>query len=427
MEMPNYFTDKRSMIEINKIINFCEKLVIKDQELADANETIESSTRAYELTRAMLRSDRIENYQISIGNIKEVDFSCNTIQDLREKDALDGGNREELLLEIKRFKVYTEYMKKGEMNAYYKGIYDAYIAENEPVMTTLEEFMENTNLPFFVACRMYQNFSILYHRNGILSTTEVSKFKECYNLALNYFMKVCYNTAFKPDNPNYDNLCKLVIIFTAIQRFLASRMENMDDIDLFDEYSIRNLFLSYGLDFFFDFPLKYQKRILKNINYLIKNKGTTKVIINVLDIFGFDNIKVMKYFLGKEYEKDKAGNILIDKAKLFFYGIDSEEKDIEGAIKDPNRHTKYDFEEFIEEDKYWYISSKKDEQGKYSEEYLSVINDSFNFIHSKYISIDSFMSLTKFGMDFSNFINLLYHIESKYRNSNKSGLNNLYF
>jgi len=419
MRMKPYFTDKRSIVEISKIIDFCEKLVIKDQEKADIEENLECSSRAYELTRAVLRADTLKNYVISKSDIKAINPVKETIESLTEKET-------DRLLEWKRFQVYTDYMRKGEYNSYYKKIYDSYIVDNEEVISNLDDFIKNTNLPFFVAARQYQNFSILYYREGILSSVEVAKFKECYSYCLNYFMKVCYNEAYKIDNPNYDNLCKLVIIFMTIERFLNSRMENMDDIDFFDEYSIRNLFLSYGLDYFFDFPLKYQKRILKNINYLIKNKGTNKAIINVLDIFGFDNIKVMKYFLCKEYEKDSAGNIIIDKPYLSFYGIDSEIENIEEALRDKNT-MKYDYEEFTKDDKYWYISSKNSDDNDHYEEYLQLLNDSFNFVYTKYISIESFMNLTKFGIDFSNFANLLYHIEEKYNNEDGLGSNRLYF
>jgi len=472
MRLENYFTDKRSIVEINNLIDFCEKLVIKDQEKADEAETIDSSTRAYELTRVMLRADNLSNYiRPSIKNdsltdyvitkrdIQKINKTKEKVSSLTDeekyqlldlkrsqnyvdytitktdirlinpvKETLESltDKEKDQLLELKRFQVYTNYMKKGDYNDYYAKIYKYYIEEKEEIITSPEEFTANTNLPFFVAARLYPNFSILHYKEGILSSVEVAKFKECYNYCLNYFMKVCYNKAYKIDNPNYDNLCKLVIIFMTIQRFLASRMENMDDIDFFDEYSIRNLFLSYGLDYFFDFPLKYQKRILKNINYLIKNKGTTKAIINVLDIFGFDNIKVMKYFLCKDYEKDSAGNILIDKPSLHFYGMDVEIENIEEGLQDKNTIV-YDYEEFIKDDKYWYVSSENSDDNEYYDQYLTVLNDSFNFIYSKYISIDSFMNLTKFGIDFSNFNNLLYQIEEKYKNKDGIGLNKLYF
>jgi len=430
LRMQNYFTDKRSMVEINKIIDFCEKLILKDQEKADAEETMESSTRAYELTRAVLRADNLTNYEVTKSDVIEAchpKYSFESITSIRESNISDTEKEMLLdrLLELKRFQVYTDYMRKGEYNSYYKKIYDSSISDKEEIITDLDSFIDNKNLPFFVAARQYQNFSILYHKDGILSLVEVLKFKECYNHCLNYFMKVCYNKAYKIDNPNYDNLCKLVIIFMAIERFLNSRMENIDDIDFFDEYSIRNLFLSYGLDYFFDFPLNYQKRILKNINFLIKNKGTTKAIINVLDIFGFENIKVMKYFLCKDYEKDAAGNILVDKPKLYFYGIDSEIENIEEGLQDKNT-LKYEYEDFIKDDKYWCISSDPKKNENY-DGYLQLLNDSFNYIYSKYISVESFMSLTKFGIDFSNFANLLLHIEEKYKNTDGLGLDKLHF
>ena len=45
--------------------------------------------------------------------------------------------------------------------------------------------------------------------------------------------------------------------------------------------------------------MKYQKRLIRNLNKLIKYKGTSKNIINITQIFGFDNIDIYKYYINK--------------------------------------------------------------------------------------------------------------------------------
>jgi len=295
---------------------------------------------------------------------------------------------------------YSRYMSEGEQNENYADIYDKYINENNIIATTFESFREFNVVPFFASARLLPEFSLLYYPKNVLTNIETDKFVKAYNYAQTYYNNSLYNDAYKYNNPKYHSLCKVIIIFMAIERYLNARLEDIDNIDFFDEYSIRNLFLSYGLDYFFDMPLKYQKRILKNINFLIKNKGTNKALINVLSIFGFSNIKIMKYFLCKDYKDDVNGHAIINDPNLVFYGMDVSVEHIEEGLKD--KHTKrYDYEQFISSDKYWQLDESETNQ---------VLEEPFNYIYSKYISIDSFTNLFDIGIRFSWLINYLYSL-----------------
>lgn len=417
-------SDKRSIKEISNLIDFCTQLVIKDEDIANQYETTESMKNGYKLINAMLRADTLDDYVVTRQDLQELDTDSTKYSVYSPNNLPD--EYKDIVLEYKRFQVYKNYYANGETNTYYKNIYDTYFKETDNSINTLKEFMKNSDLTFFVSARLYKQFSLLWYPTGILSSNEILKFKKCYTTCQTYFLQTCYNEAYKVGNEKYNNLCMLMIVYMTIKRYLSMRLENIDDIDFFDEYSIRNMFLSYGLDYFFDMPLKYQRRILKNINFLIRNKGTNKAIINILELFGFSNIKIMKYFLCKEYPKDDKGNLLLNKAELKFYGIDTEETNIENVIKNSMVE---DYEKFTESDKYWQVSKwEEDSNGnKYlSDDYKRLLAEPFNYIYTKYISIEGIMDINKAGLDFAYCINYLYQLEEKFR-TDESYHNYLYF
>lgn len=415
-------TDRRSIVEANNLIEFCSRLVIKEDDKATAAENNESLSNGGKYLNAMLKSDDLSQYSISTQDLIDLQ-EANRIYSLFDDSAFDPFKIDkskiasyswaEYLLELKRFQFYQNYTEK---NSYYKELHDLYVVENENPIKNLKSFIENTNLPFYAAIRVYSDFSLIYTPNGIFSDIETKAFKECYNKAKTYFLRVCYNEAYKIDNPKYNDLCKLVIVFNAMELFLNERMADKTNIDLFDEYSIRNMFLSYGLDYFFDFPLGYQKRVLKNINFLIKNKGTNRAILNVLNIFGFENVKVMKYVLCKEYPVDENGNIDLSSPELKFYGLDITLLDIEKALTD-DTVVKYEYGDFTKDDKYWQLSALEKKQ---------LLEEAFTYIYTKYISIDTFLDLQKASIQFTQFASILMDIEKKYEN-NEAGINYLNF
>lgn len=414
-------TDKRSINELSTLLEFCSELVIKDEDKANETETRDSMSKGYRLINAMLRTDNFIDYEITKQDLLDLDNS-NITYSIYSINKIPENLLEEVI-EYKRYQIYREYMMTGDLNPYYENIFKQHIKDEEPIMS-FEEFKQNTNLCFYVVARLAKNFSLLWYPKDILSSTEVLKYRKCFLNCQQYYLKVCYNEAFKVANPKFNNLSTLTIVFMTIKKYLNSRLENIDDIDFFDEYSIRNMFLSYGLDYFFDMPLKYQKRVLKNLNYLIKNKGTNKAIISILEMFGFSSIKVMKYFLCKEYPKDENGKLMLTEPELKFYGVDSEDNNIEHALK---HATVTDYDKFVAGDKYWQIEKYVEgEPGVYSNDYNTLLAEPFNYVYSKYISIEGVMDINKSAIDFSYYINFLYRLKEKVENDPRYS-HSLYF
>jgi hypothetical protein len=341
-----HVNDKNNITIIDNLLNFSKTLIIKDEIDAEKYETLETSRNAYEYISAYLKTD------------------TNT--------------------ELQRQTIINNYV---ENNKYYKDLYEKHNIE-------------------YIEARMAKNMSILSYSKIILSKEEYTIFFDHYYSNLRYFTEVLYTDSFK-DNNLYFKFIKLFLVFATIQKYLASRLENVNDIDLYDLYSVRNMFISYGLDFYSDLPIKYQRRILKNINELLRFKGTEKAIVDVLDIFGFENIEIFKYYITKTYDEDQFGNPDFTQSNLKFVRVPYNTEDIESDIlKSPL----INYDSFVASDPFW--QATKDE----------ILSYNFSIINTKYLGINSTLNLLKENLKMSYFYNMIMEIGEKY-----SGINNLYF
>ena len=73
---------------------------------------------------------------------------------------------------------------------------------------------------------------------------------------------------------------------------------------IFDSRCIQWIFESYGVPFYGDIPLKYLKIMLKNLNNLLKYKSSVKNMIDICKLFGFNDIRILNYYLFKQRNID---------------------------------------------------------------------------------------------------------------------------
>jgi len=405
--------DKRTKLEIDKLINFCKDLVIKDEELADELETIDSSKKGYALVSAILKTDKITDYVITQKDLDSVELNSGlifnnkyvTLSFSKYNPQFIPEELQEFVLDYKRYKLYREYMAIGDLNPYYEGLYQDYEKAYERVYQTYEEFINSERKCFYVIARRAADYSILSYPDKIFSVDELSEYRNIYYECQNYFTTVLYNEAYKIGNKKYNNFARLLIVFMSMQRFMNARIENITNIDFYDNYSIRNMFISYGLDYFSDMPQTYQRRILKNINDLLATKGTTKAIVSVLQLFGYQNINVFKYILAKDYKRDEFDKPILSEPDLKFLKIPHDTNRIEKEILNA---TSYSYDSFIADDPLWQVSDR-DKQ--------DLINNSFNYVETKYIGINSTMNLLKQTLDLSYFYSLILDIEKTHDDS----------
>ncbi|AST99974.1 hypothetical protein PBI_PBS1_153 [Bacillus phage PBS1] len=323
--------------EIESVLEFANGLILKDTELADSLET----TNSYRLSNEFI------NIRLGLYDVDEE----------TKKKIIDG---------------YTE------LNSYYKELYDNWGID-------------------YLTSRTAKDLHILLATRPTLSREEMNLFYECYYEVLNYHNKVTSTKAFK-NQDMYRGFIKLFLIFSTVQRYLTRKMENFFNIDVYDMRTLKNAFISVGLDYFEDMPINYQRRLLKMINTLLSHKGTNQAILEIINLFGFDNIEIYRYVLAKGYSTDpKTGKLNYNDPYLMFFKTPADKE------VDFKKDIILDYNSIVSNDPYWQASEDE------------VKSIPFNFINSKYMSVDTtidamnetiglayFMSiLNKFQLDYS--------------------------
>ena len=90
-------------------------------------------------------------------------------------------------------------------------------------------------------------------------------------------------------------MCAIMILLILAQTFndmIVDTPEWYIRRDIFDIRSVQYFLESYGVKFFKEIPLKYQIRIVKNLNKLIKYKSSNKNFADILEIFAAKNTSI---------------------------------------------------------------------------------------------------------------------------------------
>lgn len=265
-----------------------------------------------------------------------------------------------------------------------------------------------------VRAREAKNFEIIF-TDIILDNVFLRAFFETYDFCREYFMATIYNSAFSGRYNLYENFIGMNIMIMTIQRLVVDTIKLSIDRDFYDLTSIKKMFDCYGIPFFEDLPLDYQRTIIKNLNMLIRSKSTDKVLYDIANILMYERMRIYKYFLVKERKLDEAGNPLIitkiiydddgneievpdyDKMyDIYFQSTDILEPNVILAIE--NKPNRYHYNEVTDEDVHWWETEELKKE-LYEREY--------NFIETKYLGINLMQNLTNLLYDTCYFIHLL--------------------
>src|SRR5699024_1666086 len=193
---------------------------------------------------------------------------------------------------------------------------------------------------------------------------------------------------------------------STIHRYINKIFYGYFDVDTYGKERLKNGFISWGMDYFGDFPIEYQRRVYKSLNDMIRKKGSNDVFNLISSIFSLDSIDINKYFLAKK-ENDLA----------FF------KTNINNRLNIAT-DTEVRYDTIVNSDPYW-RSSKED-----------IINKPFNVIETKYISVDAAINITNNSTNLAYLYSLLRQLKQNgldidstfsFRNSNISDTSiNLY-
>lgn len=252
----------------------------------------------------------------------------------------------------------------------------------------------------FLTARIAGNFELLYLPRPDDANRFNRDFTMYYEEARQYFLNVVYNFFYSDQYPYYENYIGFFILFMTIQRMAASLFEVTIERDFYDLETCRLFLESYGVPFVDIFTFKQQKTLVKNLNILIMNKCTSKVLYDILDLLEYDNYHLTKYLLVKQHKTiqetdesepkpifvyrsviDENGDVYyeLDKSKLYdyyFIGVDMDEQDI--RLVEQTDVSAHPYKDVTEPDPTWIEDDELIEK---------LENAEINYVETKYTDV----------------------------------------
>lgn len=280
----------------------------------------------------------------------------------------------------------------------------------KPTTRQYMKYLGDKKIDYYLARKAYR-FDPLY-----IPTIESDEVYRMYKDKLDsnkfYVLRTVYSEAFKYGSDYYDNFIAALIVIITMVDIISRVHEFIARKEIFDIRSVEYIFESYGVPFFEEIPLKYQTAMVKNIHTLLKYKSTSKCMIDICSLFGFENIQIFKYYLLRDrktnpdgsyfYSTNEDGDLTHDPTEeyeLRFIKVPLED-DFDQYSQVSTNYLDYD--EVVNQDSKWNGGADHNELVK------SILKEEFNVVKTKYMSIDTVYDVTKMSVQQSYFFNMLY-------------------
>jgi hypothetical protein len=419
--------------------NIIEDSIIKYKYKADLAETITSKKAADAYITAMLQEDVFNTYYrydadiiteiMKLGDVSEAYIYTN------DRNLIPTKYRD-MILKRQREKILSDYV---ETNNYYRmlnGLPDIEETETDHIYPD-EKYLENNNVPKgvpvheltdtqiailenngclgelrslypkkkylsflggkkidIITAREGKNFGLIRLPKDI-SESLWNTFSFIYDQCREYFTTCIYVSEYRDIIDYYDNFIAMCIMLMTMQQVIMRTIKMTSERDYFDENSVKNLFDVYSVPYNPNMDSSLRRQLVQNINLLVQNKGTNKVIYDISSILGFDRLKIYKYYLVKSQrfdhngmpEKiyDADGNLNYKQMyDIYFQRVALDDLDIVDSLKVSSSRISY--EEVTNADPYWVEDENLSKQ-LYESEY--------NYVESKYMGVSITYRLTR--------------------------------
>lgn len=285
------------------------------------------------------------------------------------------------------------------------GILDKWIKAN-PKETYLNYI--GSNRIHIIDARRGRNLALLLLKKGSIRQELYDTFIQTYEQCRMYFMSCLFNESFRQFFEYYDNFMAMSIFIMTIQQITMRQLDNITKRKFFDTNALKMFYETFDIPYNLYIDEESQNSIAQNINLLLQNKATNKVIYNIAEILGFSNIHLYKYYLTKNQKYNTWGVPKFETTERFnkdsgvveetydlesmfdvyFQRADLLESDIDTVYK--GTLNKVPYQDITSEDPFWV-----DDENLYK----MVWESEYNFVESKYLSLGIMYSMTEFIFD----------------------------
>lgn len=252
--------------------------------------------------------------------------------------------------------------------------------------------------------RKGKNFQILQLKECDIKHSLREQFLRIYEQCREYFVNTIYIRQYRTIIDFYDNFIAMCIFIMTLQQVVMRQISMGIKREFFDIFAIRALYQAYNVPYNLNIDEDTQSTIMQNLNLLIQNKSTNKVLYNIADLLGFTNLSINKYYLSREHKFDKYGNPIEKKVEVFrsdtgtvevmdnyqvmydLYFQKAELRDEDFIKSFQNNVNRSKYEDVVEDDPFWWQDQNLIHR---------VWETEYNFVESKYLGLSISYSMTK--------------------------------
>ena len=235
------------------------------------------------------------------------------------------------------------------------------------------------------------------------NTAVIDRFQELYYINKDIYLKRVYQQAYAFDGNYFDHCCIVMLLSQTFNDMITDYPEWFIRRDIFDLRSVKFFLESYGVPYFDEIPLKYQIKIVKNINKLLKYKSSEENFNDILKIFSLQGTAIYKYFLYKRRKVDEHGEYIEDEDLEKMFDLQFVEVKLGDAydnyIKSLLHRTPYD--EITLGDEYWDGTDDHDTVKH------KILERDFTIEPSKYMSIKADIDFNECQRQIRYFMSLI--------------------
>ena len=182
-------------------------------------------------------------------------------------------------------------------------LYEKYITNNEDRESREAykylRFLGGRKIDVYEA-RIASNWDILYMPPADIYV--VKRFRELYAVNRDVYERKIDQLAYSVRSDHFQEMVMFMIVCQTFNDMIVDTPEWYIRRDIIDLRSVEYFLESQGVKFFEDIPMRYQIRIVKNLNRLIRYKSTDKNIADILEIFASEDAQIYQYYLLKKYK-----------------------------------------------------------------------------------------------------------------------------
>lgn len=146
--------------------------------------------------------------------------------------------------------------------------------------------------------RLKNDMQIIYSTTD-LEPAITNEFLDRYAKNREYVLTAVYTKAMEIESDYYHSFMMMYTLLITFIDVLTNVQTHIVKKDVLDRRCIKYILSMFNVPYFKIIPYKYQERLCRNINKIVKYKSCDQGMLSIVNLFGFENLKIFKWYILK--------------------------------------------------------------------------------------------------------------------------------